>query len=121
MEPLGRNPQMEALGYLGKQCYWIRCRSCFKVECPVRCSSASVRVEGGVEVAGGEQGKAAVGLGGEAKEPDAAQPEESANESGSESDSEPERERKPEPMPFSEALALLKEHPAAKVAFLERR
>lgn len=118
---------MEALGYLSKQSYWIRCRSCVDGERPAGCS-ADASVDGGADsdglengVAGGEQRKAAAGLDGEAVELGAAQPQESAEESDSESDSEPERERKPEPMPFGEALALLREHPAARVAFLEPR
>ena len=28
MESLGRNDELESLGYYGKQCYWIRCVDC---------------------------------------------------------------------------------------------
>lgn len=99
VEPLGRNPEMESLGYLGEQAYWIRCRSCANGERPAGYSAAiaaiaaaaataaaTTGVEGGVGSnnlengvaggtgAGGERGKAAVGLGGgETAQLDAAQ------------------------------------------------
>lgn len=130
VEPLGRNPQLEALGYLAKQAYWVRCQSCIngelqaKLRASITGASGSMdgregsdapqdeKREGGV---GDEAGKGdnSAGVGGEA---DAAE-----SESESESDSEPEPEPKPQPMAFAVALTLLRDHPSAKAAFLQPR
>lgn len=135
VEALGRNPQLEALGYFGKQSYWIRCRSC--VNKPHRtatdASSPSPHKEAGSEN-GGQGGQEVDAEPGRDNDDDlsgagrrgqgAAEPRDSdrsESESESESDSEPEREPKPEPMPFAVALTLLQDHPAAKAAFLQPR
>eukprot|EP00903_Cladosiphon_okamuranus_P009406 g8970.t1 len=139
VEALGRNPQLEALGYFGRQSYWIRCGPCVKNphRTATDASSPSPQGEGGSDNKGqggkGEQGDAESGgdndddVSGaerrgqgaaESRDPDHS---ESESESESESDSEPEREPKPEPMPFAVALTLLQDHPAAKAAFLQPR
>lgn len=130
VEPLARNPQLEALGYLAKQAYWIRCQPCVngelqaKLQASITSASGSMdgregsdarqdeKTEGGVGDEAGRGGNSA-GVGGEA---DAAE-----SESESESDSEPEPEPKPIPMPFAVALTLLRDHPSAKAAFLQPR
>lgn len=134
MEALGRNPQLETLGYFGKQAYWIRCGSCVDREqrgatarsptLQMGAGSENERqgVQEGDTEAGGRDRDDVNMSGGRRREQGAAEPEElDQSESESESDSEPERERKPEPMPFAVALTLLQEHPAAKVAFLQPR
>ena len=135
MEALGRNPQLEALGYFGKQAYWIRCGSCVNDEqgSAGRITSPSPN-DGGSENEGqhgGEESDAEGSRnqddgvsGARRREQGAAQSRESdqsESESESESDSEEEREPKPEPMPFAVALTLLQDHPAAKAAFLQPR
>eukprot|EP00752_Nemacystus_decipiens_P010606 g9444.t1 len=137
VEAVGRNPQLEALGYLGKQAYWIRCGSCVNDEQvgDTASPSPSPQNDVGSENEGqgrhGEEGDAEGGRGRDKddnmsgvgrREQGAAQSRESdqsESESESESDSEPEREPKPEPMPFAVALTLLQDHPAAKAAFLQ--
>lgn len=139
VEALGRSPQLEALGYFGKQAYWIRCGSCVNDEhgsatAPPGPSprndggSADERQEGEEADAEGARGRGGdddmSGTGG--REQGAAQSRRESHpsdqsESESESDSEPEREPKPEPMPFAVALTLLQDHPAAKAAFLQPR
>ena len=133
MEALGRNPQLEALGYFGKQSYWIRCGSCVTKEQGSTAPTLSPQKEAGTDnEVRGEHGENAEGEGegdrddsmsgaGRREQGAARSRESDQSESESESDSEPEREPKPEPMPFAVALTLLQDHPAAKAAFLQPR
>lgn len=135
MEALGRNPQLEALGYFGKRSYWIRCGSCVTKgqrgtgtgpgpqEEPGSYNEGQGREEGDAE--GGRDGDDDMSGAGPreqgAVQPGGRESDQSESESESESDSEPEREPKPQPMPFAVALTLLQDHPAAKAAFLQPR
>lgn len=125
MEAIGRNPQLEALGYFGKQSYWIRCASCVSINVKKDQRSAtspglSPQKEAGSENKG-QGGPSGDGEGGRRDDDMSGAGRRESDQSESESDSEPEREAKPQPMPFAMALTLLQDHPAAKAAFLQPR
>ncbi|CAM9587677.1 unnamed protein product, partial [Ectocarpus sp. 8 AP-2014] len=49
VEPLARNPQLEALGYLAKQAYWIRCQPCVNGELQAKLRASITSASGSME------------------------------------------------------------------------
>ncbi|CAM9201270.1 unnamed protein product [Scytosiphon promiscuus] len=130
VKSVGRNRQLEALGYTGKQSHWIRCDSCVanggQPQLTLRTGTGSAdaltneRQGSDNPVAHGDSAGGDRDSGADAAAvAAAAEPDGEEDGGSSESESEPEPEPKPQPMPFAVALTLLQDHPAAKAAFLE--
>ena len=136
MEPVGRNGQLEALGYFDKQFYWIRCDACVEGGCQFQVDEAEAegdqgRSEQSGRSEGGDDGETemrrdrASSRGEDMDEARGGQKKQKRvemdydDEEDDEEDSEEEEEE--EPMSFAVALTLLQDHPAAEAAFLKPR
>lgn len=136
VEPLGRDSQLEALGYFDKHLYWIHCGACveggyqFSLD-EVDAEDDQGRPEQSRRSKGGDGGETemirdrASSQGEEMDEARGGQKKQKRvemdydDEEDDEDDSEEEEEE--EPMSFAVALTLLQDHPAAEAAFLKPR